>query len=116
MEYYCQYCKFYTDHPNKMARHTQTKRHMIQLSKFDKNKNTVVSKSIPQIKDITSQNIPFSCIYCDKVFTTRQSRSRHMKHYCRNRPLTTNERDKLDILEKRVELLESQMTKLLNHG
>ena len=36
-----------------------------------------------------------------------------MKHYCRNRPLTTNERDKIDILEKRVELLETQMTQLL---
>ena len=114
MEYYCQYCKFYTDHPNKMARHTQTKRHMIQVSKMDKNKNVVLSKSSPQIKDITSQKTPFSCIYCDKEFSTRQSRSRHMKHYCRNRPLTTNERDKIEILEKRMELLESQMSKLLN--
>jgi hypothetical protein len=106
MEYYCQYCKFYTDHPNKLARHSQTKRHMIEVAKYDKSQNTVVAKPI-------IQNILYSCIYCDKEFSTRQSRSRHMKHYCRNRPLSDKERDKLDMLEKRMVYLESQMSKIV---
>lgn len=78
-EYYCKTCNFFTTHSPNYKRHLKTTKHE-RLTKTNINKY----KNQRQNVEKSTETNTFSCRYCKKNFTTKQSMYRHEKNYCKN--------------------------------
>lgn len=113
MKYICEYCNFETTNKTNFKNHNETKRH----------KENVKSKS---------HNMKVSCNYCEKTFTSKKSRDRHIKYVCKKskdedfkelarllniqlkeqRKVSESQQKYVESQNKRIENLEKQIEKL----
>jgi ribosomal protein L22 len=76
-QYYCKYCKYFTENKQNFQRHESTKKHQKNISKYTSDVNCNAQNT-----NIDKKNKIHYCTYCEKGFKHRQAKSRHMKLYC----------------------------------
>ena len=86
MEYSCESCNYTTKVNSNYNKHIRTSKHLLNFEKnkvkrLDQTEESIDKNTIDYTKSITS----FSCKYCDKSFTFKQSMYRHMKNRCTKR-------------------------------
>ena len=88
MEYICKICKKdYSSYKSLWYHNYKYHKHPVN------NPNTVVNNLNTTVNSI------FKCNFCNKEFNTRQSKSRHELHYCKNNKLKEKD-DEIQALKK----------------
>jgi len=91
--YTCSLCNFTTPLKSNYTVHVSSKKHIrfiemeAALKQQDQQKETKINKNehldnIPTTNVAEKEQIDFSCKYCDKRFTFKQSMKRHIKYTC----------------------------------
>lgn len=95
VNYECNICNYSTIRKNQYQRHLKTKKHIDKEKSINsitlQNKKKMSSECHPNV------NRKFFCPYCDKTFSSRQSKSRHMNKRCKNN--TSLKEEKIGIKE-----------------
>ena len=89
--------------------------HVLNVNNVNTNSNNVNSNVNKDTKSKCA--VKNQCIYCNKIFTTRQAKSLHMKKYCKKQKeleIKEKEKEKEELKQKQVELeIKKQEAKIL---
>ena len=134
-KYKCTLCSFYTDHKSKYLNHLETKKHKKAQKKTECNtlrkKCNTECNTKCNLED-KKKTTPYQCQYCDQVFSTRQSKYRHIRYVCKKskdedfkelarllniqlkeqRTVSESQQKHVESQNKRIENLEKQIEKL----
>ena len=133
MKYYCSCCNFETSHRPNYERHLKTKKHLGKIENNTNNNNEPNENNTNSNNDNTNikeEKNSFNCKYCDKIFSTRQSRNRHQSKFCKMNDkvpyeklaMLLNEKEKqlsykddeVKACQEKIENLEIQLEKIIN--
>jgi hypothetical protein len=105
--YNCDYCDFNTDKKTNYDRHTKTKKHIKKTLTINGYENNHKNSNVNHVNRNVNRN--FECPHCNRNFTTRQAKSRHIKqNICKS-----NENESVSFTEYK-DLMMNMMNKLLD--
>ena len=93
VNYYCDCCKFYTNHKANYDRHLQTKKHT--------NNHELLGTVGTKLAKISPKRNNYLCTYCGNEYKHRSSLSKHIKYNC--------EKNKDEDLKELVRLMNLQI-------
>ena len=98
MVYYeCKICDYETIRKNQYHRHLNTKKHIENEKGINRNQNIEETKMSSECHPNVIR--AFVCPNCGKIFSSRQSKSRHIKKRCQNMKKKKNENESINIKE-----------------
>ena len=122
--YFCSHCKYKTSNKSNFNKHLKTQKHFKNLktcsdvsydplSSFEMTTNDhKMTKMTTNDHKMTTNEL--SCIYCNKIFSTKAHKRRHELHYCKKKNTTMTEEMKLmDIKYKKKEKMLIEKIELL---
>ena len=112
--YICEVCGFTTHIKTHYRKHTETKKHKNNLEKYNKkyyncnkNANNVSDISTTLAQNDNNNSISYNCIYCNKSFSTRSSKSRHQSKFCKQND-KVNVNKLMQLLNEKNEVIENK--------
>lgn len=123
VKYMCQRCGFETQHKNNFRKHLNrkniclpilkdlTKTQLLELNKLEESRQTVKASTQCQ-SNVNPKNKPKGlhvCGYCNKHFSTRQGKYKHMKKFCKVKKEKEYEVEEMKRLLSEKEKLISKM-------
>lgn len=95
--YACKTCDFSSKRKSNYLKHLKSQKHLYFFPPkeyhTDKPKSPEVSQGITEVSQTITQKLPenlpkkYSCDFCDKEFSHSNNCYRHMKHYCKLKPI-----------------------------
>jgi hypothetical protein len=107
VSYNCGICNFVTILKGNYNQHLKTKKHQLNIS----------NSLIPMVMStnehkMSTNNLKYSCEFCDLTFTSKPNKRRHELHFCKeNNSIMTS---KIKTLEKEKKKLEKEIGKLID--
>ena len=98
--YTCNLCDFKTTNKMNYSKHNDTTKHKEKVISSKQ-----LSNSCPSVVHHSSKN--YKCKYCENVYTSQSSRSKHMKN-CINSIIKDKDKD-YELKDKKIEYLEKQI-------
>jgi len=124
-KYECKACKYETQRKLDLERHKTSKKHMLNVKKYELNeKKSIKNAKIKKRDNVTSEhnsehnseqkseNEKYACEYCNIIFTTKTSMYRHIRKYCKKKNDINLINENKELKEKN-EKIEKQMEELL---
>lgn len=105
----CPRCSYATTAKRYLLSHLRTVR-PCEPKDCNQSREDILAELLPK----RNNDEPFRCMYCDMCFNTKQSRSRHQLHYCKQRHVLEQQHNEVDALRQLVESLSQEITNLKN--
>ena len=130
-QYYCESCNISTKIKTHFNRHLNTKKHQKNVNKInDKSKKSIFLTTndhfvVKKYMDLTTNDHKMvksevedhTCIYCNKILSTKGHLARHIKQYCKNKNNNVYKKmldEQKSIFEEERNHLYKQIEKLLD--